>query len=95
MSPLSYGCAWDAQIVLSVRQSGSVPAARAKLDELAVAVAAAVEADRTLAGAAEWSEPGSPSQAMQVEDAQGSTYAAIMPVTLHYTAAGSPAGPPA
>ena len=62
----------------------------ALLDALLVTIAAAVTADPMLGGAVEWAQPGS----ADIEDVEfegaASACAASLPVTLFFTATGSP-----
>ncbi|MDI3309538.1 MAG: hypothetical protein QJR07_20900, partial [Acetobacteraceae bacterium] len=59
LSPLAWAVEHRAEVEVSV--AGATPAARAALlDALLAAIAAAIAADRTLGGAVEWAQPGSP-----------------------------------
>ena len=59
LSPLAWPIEHRAEVEITV--AGATPAARnALLDALLVDVAAAVTADRTLGGAVEWAQPGTP-----------------------------------
>lgn len=89
LSPLAWQVEHRAEIEVTV--AGATPAARsALLDALLVDVAAAVAAHRTLGGAVEWAQPGSPSfEDVEFEGAAAARTAAI-PVSLFFTAAGSP-----
>jgi hypothetical protein len=89
LSPLAWAIEHRAEIEITV--TSATPAARnALLDALLMDIAAAVVADRTLGGAVEWTQPGSPDfQDVEFEGA-ASARAALVPVTLSFTVAGSP-----
>ncbi len=89
LSPLAWAIEHRAEVEITV--TGSTPAARnALLDALLMAIADAVVADRTLGGAGEWAQPGSPDfQDVEFEGA-ASARAALVPVRLSFTVAGSP-----
>jgi hypothetical protein len=89
LSPLAFAIEHRAEIEVAV--TGATPAARnALLDALLVDIGAAVLADRTLGGAVEWAQPGSPEfQDVEFEGAAAAR-AALVPVTLSFTVAGSP-----
>jgi len=89
LSPLAWQIEHRAEVEITV--AGATPAARnALLDALLIDVAAAISANRTLAGAVEWSQPGGASfEDVEFEGAAAARAAAI-PVTLWFTVAGSP-----
>ena len=89
LSPLAWAIEHRAEVEVTV--TAATPAARiTRLDALLVDIAAAVVADRTLGGAVEWAQPGSPEfQDVEFEGA-ASARAALLPVTLSFTVAGSP-----
>jgi hypothetical protein len=89
MSPLSWAIEHRAEVEVTV--PGATPAARATLlDAILVDLAAAITTDRTLSGAVEWAQPG----AAEFEDVDfegaAAARAALVPVTLFFTVAGSP-----
>ncbi|WP_372624955.1 hypothetical protein [Falsiroseomonas sp.] len=88
LSPLAFAIEHRAEVEVTV--SGATPAARtALLDALLVDIGAAITADRTLGGAVEWTQPGSPEfQDVEFEGAVAAR-AALVPVTLWFTVAGS------
>ncbi|MCA3365207.1 MAG: hypothetical protein INF79_06270 [Roseomonas sp.] len=83
LSPLAFAIEHRAEIEV-------LAADNALLDALLVTIAAAVTADRMLGGAVEWAQPGS----ADIEDVEfegaASVRAASLPVTLFFTASGSP-----
>ncbi len=89
LSPLAWAIEHRAEVEVTV--TGATPAARtALLDALLVDIGAAITADRTLSGAVEWAQPGSPEfQDVEFEGAAAAR-AALVPVTLWFTVAGSP-----
>ncbi len=89
LSPLAFAIEHRAEVEVTV--AGTTPAARAALlDALLVDIGAAIAADRTLGGAVEWAQPGSPEfQDVEFEGAAAAR-AALIPVTLWFTVAGSP-----
>jgi len=89
LSPLAFAIEHRAEIEVTV--TGATPAARnALLDALLVDIGAALTTDRTLGGAAEWTQPGAPEfQDVEFEGAAAAR-AALVPVTLSFTVAGSP-----
>jgi hypothetical protein len=89
MSPLSWAVEHRAEVEVTV--PGATPATRAiLLDAILVDLAAAITTDRTLSGAVEWAQPG----AAEFEDVDfegaAAARAALVPVTLFFTVAGSP-----
>ncbi len=63
---------------------------RVPLDALLMDIGAAITADRILTGAVEWVQPGAPEfQDVEFEGAAAAR-AALVPVTLWFTVAGSP-----
>jgi hypothetical protein len=89
LSPLSWAIEHRAEIEITI--AGATLAARTTLlDALLVAIGAAITADRTLSGAVEWAQPGAPEfQDVEFEGAAAAR-AALVPVTLFFTVAGSP-----
>jgi hypothetical protein len=88
LSPLAWQIEHRAEIEVTV--AGPTPAARnALLDALLVATGAAVTADRTLGGAVEWAQPGSPDFQDVEFDGAATARAASIPVSLFFTVAGS------
>jgi hypothetical protein len=89
LSPLTWAIEHRAEVEITV--PGATPAARvALLDALLVDIAAAITTDRTLGGAVEWAQPGAPEfQDVEFEGAAAAR-AALLPVTLSFTVAGSP-----
>ncbi|WP_137179211.1 hypothetical protein [Roseomonas sp. AR75] len=88
LSPLSWAIEHRAEVEVTV--AGATPATRtALLDALLVAIGNAITADRTLGGAVEWAQPGSPE--FQDTEFEGAAAArtALAPVTLWFTTAGS------
>jgi hypothetical protein len=89
LSPLSWAIEHRAEIEVAV--TGATPAARnALLDALLVDISAAILADRTLGGAVEWSQPGAPEFHDAEFEGAAAARAALVPVTLSFTVAGSP-----
>jgi hypothetical protein len=89
LSPLAFAIEHRAEIEVAV--TGATPAARATLlDAILVDLASAITMDRTLSGAVEWAQPG----AAEFEDVDfegaAAARAALVPVTLFFTVAGSP-----
>jgi len=76
---------------IEVTVGGTTPVARTTLlDALLVDIAAAIAADRTLGDAVEWAQPGAPSfEDVEFEGAATARGASI-PMTLWFTAPGSP-----
>lgn len=89
LSPLRWQIEHRAEIDVIV--TWATPAQRSEqLDILLVAVGAAIVAKRTLNGLVEWAQPGSPElQDVEFEGA-ATAAAALIPVTLWFTVAGSP-----
>jgi hypothetical protein len=83
LSPLAFAIEHRAEIEV-------LAADNTLLDALLVAIAAAITADPMLGGAVEWAQPGS----ADIEDVEfegaASARAASLPVTLFFTATGSP-----
>ena len=76
---------------VEVTVAGATPAARAALlDSILVDIAAAVAADRTLGGAVEWAQPGAAGFEDVEFEGAAAARAATVPVSLFFTAAGSP-----
>jgi hypothetical protein len=89
LSPLSWAIEHRAEVEVTV--GGATPAARnLLLDALLIDIGTAITADRTLNGAVEWSQPGAAEfQDVEFEGAAAAR-AALVPVTLWFTTAGSP-----
>jgi hypothetical protein len=83
-SPLMFNITHQAEVEI-------IAATEAALDVLLVAVAGAITADRTLGGAVSFAHPEAPSLATVDVDGGGPAFAAQLPVTLMFTATGSPA----
>lgn len=83
MSPLSYAIEHAAEIEVVART-------QALLDALLVDIAAAIIADRTLGGAAEWAEPGAPTFEDVTFEGAAPARSAAFTVTLYFTVAASP-----
>ena len=89
LSPLAWAVEHRAEIEITV--AGETAAARAVLlDAILADVAAAIAADRTLGGAVEWAQPGAASFEDVEFEGAAAARAASVPVTLFFTAAGSP-----
>ena len=89
LSPLSWQIEQRAEVEVTV--AGATPAARhALLDALLVDIAAAITADRTLGGAVEWAHPGAATFEDVEFEGAAAARAALVPVTLWFTVAGSP-----
>lgn len=89
LSPLAF--AIEHRIEVEVTVTGATPAARtALLDALLVDIGAAITADRTLGGAVDWAQPGSPEFGDVEFEGAAAARAALVPVTLWFTVAGSP-----
>jgi hypothetical protein len=89
LSPLAFAIEHWAEV--EVTAGDATPAALAALLDARLAdIGAAIIADRTVGGAVEWAQPGSPEfQDVEFEGA-GAARAALVPVTLWFTVAGSP-----
>jgi hypothetical protein len=88
LSPLAWAIEHRAEIEVTV--AGTTPAARnALLDALLVAMGDAITADRTLGGAVEWAQPGSPEFQDTEFEGAAAARSALVPVTLWFTTAGS------
>ncbi|MCX8003368.1 MAG: hypothetical protein N2688_00170 [Burkholderiaceae bacterium] len=85
LSPLAYGIVHRADVEI-------VAADEAARDAIIAALAAAIAANRTLGGAAEWAEAGSPDYDTVAPEGAASVAAASLPVRLMFTAPDSPAG---
>ncbi|WP_270933383.1 hypothetical protein [Falsiroseomonas oryzae] len=88
LSPLCWAIEHRADVEVTV--VGATPAARsALLDALLVVISDAITADRTLSGAVEWAQPGSPEfQDTEFEGAAAARSALVL-VTLWFTTAGT------
>lgn len=85
VSPLAYGIVHRADIEVFADDE----AAR---DAIIAALAAAIAADRTLGGAVEWVEAGSPDYDTLAPEGAAAVAAATVPVRLMFTVLGDPAG---
>jgi len=89
LSPLAFAVEHRAEVEVTV--AGATPTARAALlDALLADIAVAIAADRTLGGAVEWAQAGAPSFEHVEFEGAAAARAASVPVTLFFTAAGSP-----
>jgi hypothetical protein len=89
MSPLAWAIQHRAEV--EVVAPGATVAARASLlDSLLVDIGAAIAAHRTLSGAVEWAQPESPSFEDVEFEGAATARAALVPVTLYFTAAATP-----
>ena len=85
LSPLAYGIDHRADVeVFAVDE--------AQRDAIVAALAAAIGADRTLGGAVEWAEAGSPDYDTVAPEGSAAVAAATVPVRLMFTVLGDPAG---
>lgn len=84
-SPLRYHIQHAAEVVVLAPDE-------AVRDTVLAALSAALVADRTLAGAVEWLDLQPVSLDMADFDGAEGCRGALLPVTLHYTTLGSPAG---
>jgi hypothetical protein len=88
-SPLAWAIEHSAEVEIVV--AGATPADRdAALDDLLSAVGAAVAADRTLGGAVEWANPGAPRFEDIVVEGAAASRAALVTVTVAFTAPATP-----
>lgn len=85
LSPLAYGIVHRADVEVSA-------ADEAQRDDIIAALAAAIAADRTLGGAVEWAEVGSPDFDAVAPEGSAAVAAATVPVRLMFTMLGDPAG---
>jgi hypothetical protein len=93
MSPLRFQVTHRAELLLMV--PGADDAARAAaLDALIVTATTAVTAAPLLGGATEWAQPEAPEIDHQAGVGTSIVAGALLPITLIFTAAGSPAGEP-
>jgi hypothetical protein len=89
LSPLAWAVEHRAEV--EVIAPGATAAARAALlDDILTDISAAIVAHRTLSGAVEWAQP----EAASFEDVEfegaAAARAALVPVTLYFTAADTP-----
>jgi hypothetical protein len=85
LSPLAYGITQRADVeVFAVDET--------QRDAIIAALAAAISADRTLGGAVEWAEVGSPDYDTVAPEAATVVAAATVPVRLIFTVLGDAAG---
>jgi hypothetical protein len=88
-SPLAWAIEHGAELEIVV--AGATPADRdAALDDLLSAVGAAVAGDRTLGDAVEWAGPGAPRFEDVVVEGAAASRAALITVTLAFTAVTTP-----
>jgi hypothetical protein len=89
LSPLARQIEHRAEVEVTV--AGATPAARATLlDAILVDIGTAITGDRTLGRAVEWAQPAAPDfEDIEFEGATAAR-AATIPVSLFFTAAGSP-----
>lgn len=85
LSPLAYGIVHRADVEVFAESE----AAR---DAIIAALAAVVAADRSLGGAVEWAEVGSPDYDTVAPEGAAGVAAASVPVRLMFTVLGDPAG---
>ena len=91
LSPLAYAIRHRAELEVTV--GGQDEGERIeRLETLLSAVAAAIVGDRTLDGAVEWSEPGPPLMEPLPVDGAAALKAALLPITLWFTAPDTPLG---
>jgi hypothetical protein len=89
LSPLAWQVEHRAEVEVIV--TAATPIARtALLDALLVAAGAAIVADRTLGGVVEWAQPGAADFDDVEFEGAAATRAALVPITLWFTTAGSP-----
>lgn len=89
LSPLRWQIEQEAAVVVFA-PGATIAARQILLDGLLVRIGAALAADRTLGGAVEWCNPGSPSFEDAEFDGAAAPRVATVPVTLMFTAAGTP-----
>jgi hypothetical protein len=88
-SPLAWAIEQGAEVEVVV--AGATPAARdVQLDDLLSAIGAAIAADRTLGGAVEWAGLGAPRFEDIVVEGAAASRAALVTVTLAFTALATP-----
>jgi hypothetical protein len=88
-SPLAWAIEHGAEVEIVVAEA--TPADRdALLDDLLSTIGAAVAADRTLGGAVEWVGPGAPRFEDIVVEGGAASRAALVTVTLAFTALATP-----
>jgi hypothetical protein len=92
VSPISFIVAHDAELVVVMPHTTTIPAVRADLDALLVDIVTALAGNRTLGGAVDWLDLNPPRFEASEDEGAGALMAASMPVTLHFTAPDSPAG---
>ncbi len=85
LSPLAYGIAHRADVEVFAHDE----AAR---DTIIAALAAAIAGDRSLGGAVEWAEAGSPDYDTVAPEGTAAVAAATVPVRLMFTVLGDAAG---
>lgn len=84
LSPLAYGIVHRADVEVFA-------ANEMQRDAIIAALAAAIAADRTLGGAVEWAEAGSPDYDTVAPDGSAAVAAATVPVRLMFTVLGDAA----
>ena len=85
LSPLSY--LWEHQTEVEVIIQRGASDESAALDTLLTAVGAALAADRSLGGLAEWLDWGAPKTSGLAIDGAAAVCGATVPVTIHYSSA--------
>jgi hypothetical protein len=85
LSPLAYGIVHRADVEVFA-------ADELRRDAIMLALAAAIRADRTLGGAVEWAEAGSPDYDTLAPEGAAGVAAATVPVRLMFTVLGDAAG---
>jgi len=91
LSPLRFQVTHRAELVLVVAATNDAARAAA-LDALVLAASNAVIANRSLSGTVEWAQPEAPEIDHQAGQGTPIVAAALLPITLIFTAADSPAG---
>jgi hypothetical protein len=91
LSPLAYAIRHRAELEITV--GAATEATRiSRLEDILGMVSGAIVADRTLSGAVEWAEPGSPLIESVPVDGASALRSALLPITLWFTATGTPLG---
>jgi hypothetical protein len=89
LSPIAYDIAQQAEILVAVTADDE-PARDAALDALLSSIHSLITADRTLDGAVDDTELGTPG--FEAFEADGAAKAARIPCVLHFRTTGSPLG---
>jgi hypothetical protein len=91
ISPLAYAIRHRAELEITV--GGATEAIRiSRLEDILGMAASAIANNRTLSGAVEWAEPGSPLIEAVPVDGASALRSALLPITLWFTATGTPLG---